>query len=264
MSADLDLLCDVAHEAGRLALNLQETDLKIWRKAGGSPVTNADLATDALIRERLLAARPDYGWLSEETADDGSRFTARRVFMVDPIDGTSAFMKGRPWWTVSVAIVEDGVAECGVIYAPRLEETYEAERGGGARLNGATVRASACDDLESCAMLSHQGAFTDWAGAPPWPQMRIESRNSIALRMALVAAGAFDAAVALSPTSDWDIAAGLVIADEAGAVSTDHKGRALRLNGQSVVHPSLVCAAPALHPLILQRTTPIDLPPIPD
>ena len=113
-------------------------------------------------------------------------------------------------------------------------------------------------------MLGPQGAFTDWGGAQPWPQMRIENRNSIALRMALVAAGAFDAAVALSPKNDWDIAAGLVIAGEAGAITTDHKGRTLRLNGESVVHPSLVCAAPALHPLILQRTAPIDLPPIAD
>ena len=258
MNEDLDLLCDVAHEAGRLALSLQETDLKIWRKEGGSPVTNADLAADELIKARLRAARPDYGWLSEETADDRSRFSARRLFMVDPIDGTAAYMKGRPWWTVSVAVVEDGVALAGVIYAPRLEETYEAKRGGGARLNGKTIHASTCTELESCAMLGPQGAFTDWGGAQPWPQMRIENRNSIALRMALVAAGAFDAAVALSPKNDWDIAAGLVIAGEAGAITTDHKGRTLRLNGESVVHPSLVCAAPALHPLILQRTAPID------
>jgi myo-inositol-1(or 4)-monophosphatase len=259
---DLDLLREVAHEAGRLALNLQESELKIWRKPGGSPVTNADLAADALIRDRLRAARPDYGWLSEETADDSSRLMARRVFMVDPIDGTSAFMKGRPWWTVSVAVVENGRALTGVIYAPGLEETYEAALGGGAKLNGAPIHASACADLESCAMLSPKGAFANWAGSEPWPEMRVENRNSVALRMALVAAGTFDAAVALSPKSDWDIAAGLVIAGEAGAVCTDHRGRPLILNSPSASHPSLVCAGPALHPLILQRTAPIDLPPI--
>ncbi len=263
MSAELDLLRDVAHEAGRMALRLQEGGLKIWRKAGGSPVTSADLAVDALVAERLRAARPDYGWLSEETVDDGSRFEARRLFMVDPIDGTVAYMKGRPWWSVSLAVVEDGRALAGVIYAPGLEETYEAERGGGAQLNGAVVHASAATDLESCAMLSPKGAFSGRDWAEPWPEMRVENRNSVALRMGLVAAGAFDAAVALSPKSDWDIAAGLVIADEAGAVSTDHKGRPLVLNRPSASHPSLVCAGAALHPLILQRTAPIDLPPNP-
>jgi myo-inositol-1(or 4)-monophosphatase len=258
---DLDLLRAVAHEAGRLALSLQETELDIRRKPGGSPVTNADLAVDELIKARLRAARPDYGWLSEETVDDRSRFSTRRLFLVDPIDGTVAFMKGRPWWTVSVAVVEDGRALAGVIYAPRLDETYEAERGGGARLNGAAIHASACADLEACAMLGPAGAFTHLTGPEPWPQMRIENRNSIALRMGLVAAGAFDAAVALSPKADWDLAAGLVIAEEAGAVATDHKGRPLRLNGESALHPSLVCAGPALHTLILQRTATIDLPP---
>ncbi len=91
-------------------------------------------------------------------------------------------------------------------------------------------------------MLSPKGAFTDWERAEPWPEMRVENRNSIALRMALVAAGAFDAAVALSPKMDWDVAAGLVICEEAGAMVTDHKGRALMLNSPSAWHPSLVCA----------------------
>ena len=260
VSDDLDLLREAAHEGGRLALSLQEGDLRIRSKAGGSPVTDADLAVDELIKRRLRTARPDYGWLSEETADNAERLGGGRLFMVDPIDGTAAYMKGRPWWSVSVAVVEDGVALCGVIYAGGLEETYEARRGGGAWLNGAPIRASACADLESCAMLSPKGAFTDWSWDEPWPQMRVENRNSIALRMGLVAAGAFDAAVALSSKSDWDLAAGMVIAEEAGAVVSDHLGRILMLNTPSATHPSLVCAAPALAPLILQRTATIDLP----
>jgi myo-inositol-1(or 4)-monophosphatase len=259
MGGDLDLLRDVAHEAGRLALSLQEGELTVQRKPGGSPVTNADLAVDELVKARLRAARPDYGWLSEETADDLVRLKARRLFMVDPIDGTVAYMNGRPWWSVSLAVVEDGEPCSGVIYAPRLEETYEAEVGGGAALNGAPIRVSGCESLEACSMLSPRGAFTSWEWAEPWPEMRIENRNSVALRMALVAAGVFDAAVALTPKSDWDIAAGLVIAAEAGALSSDHKGRPLTLNTPAALHPSLVCATPALHPLILQRTAPIDL-----
>jgi myo-inositol-1(or 4)-monophosphatase len=260
MGADLDLIRETAHEAGRLALRMQESGLDIQWKDGGSPVTNADLALDALIKRRLRAARPDYAWLSEETIDDPARLSGGPVFMVDPIDGTRAFMAGRPWWAVSLAVVEDGRALCGVIYAGGLEETYEAERGGGALVNGRPIQASACAALESCAMLSHKGAFAadDWP--EPWPEMRFESRNSVALRMALVAAGAFDATVAMTPKNDWDIAAGIVIAEEAGAVVTDHRGASLVLNRPSVEHPSLVVAAPDLHPLILARTAPIDLP----
>lgn len=259
MSADLDLLRETAREAGRLALRMQAAGLTVQHKPGGSPVTDADLAVDALVRARLSAARPDYGWLSEETADDRSRLSARRVFMVDPIDGTSAFLKGRQWWSVSLAVVEDGVALSGVIYAPGVEELYEAERGGGARLNGAPIRAAGTCDLEACTMLSHQNAFTAWEWPEPWPQMQIESRNSVALRMGLVAAGTFDAAVALTGKQDWDIAAGMVIAEEAGAVVTDHRGAPLTLNRPSVLHHSLVVSAPALHPLILRRTASIDL-----
>ena len=134
-----------------------------------------------------------------------------------------------------------------------------AERGGGAYLNGQPVRASDCAALESCAMLSHKGAFSSGDWPEPWPEMRFESRNSVALRMALVAAGAFDATVAMTPKNDWDIAAGIVIAEEAGAVVSDHRGRKLELNRPSTSHPSLVVAAPALHPLISARTAPIDL-----
>lgn len=256
---DLDLLRQAAQEAGRLALAMQERGLDIRRKEGGSPVTDADLAVDALLTERLRAAQPDYGWMSEETADNPERLIRARVFMVDPIDGTSAYIKGRPWWVVSVALAEQGRAVAGVIYNPALEETYEAAEGQGAFLNGAPIHCSTVTTLDTCAMLGDSRAFAAPGWNEPWPAMRVESRNSVAYRMALVAAGAFDAAVAISGKNDWDIAAGLVIAAEAGAVSTDHKGRNLVLNGPSARHPSLICCAPALHPLILARTASIDL-----
>lgn len=263
MGADLDLLRGAAHEAGRLALRLQEAGLDVQWKPGGSPVTNADLALDALLKERLTAARPDYGWLSEETADDLVRLEAKRLFMVDPIDGTVAYVRGRPWWSVSVAVVEHGRPLAGVVYAPGLEETYEAELGGGAFLNGVPIRASGRAELEACGMLSPKSLFADGDWPEPWPDMRVENRNSVALRLALVAAGSFDAAVALTGKNDWDIAAGMLIAEEAGALVTDHRGGALTLNQPSARHRSLVAGGPALHPLILRRTAPIDLPPEP-
>jgi len=257
---DLDLILDAAREAGELALKARAGGLKIWSKDGGSPVTDADLAVDALLKDRLRAARPDYGWLSEETVDDPARLTTTRQFVVDPIDGTVAFMKNKPWFAVSVAVVENGRPIAGVVHAPALNETYAARTGGGATLNGAAISPSDTEDLEDAAMLGDAKMFVHPAWTNPWPTMRVESRNSIAYRVCLVAAGAFDAAVALSPKSEWDVAAADLIRSEAGACLTDHKGRAFSYNRPIPLVPSLVCANAALAPLILNRVGHIDLP----
>ena len=253
---DVALLRDAAIQAGQLAVAQRQKGLKIWSKSGGSPVTDADLAANVLLGNLLRGARPDYGWLSEETKDDRARLSARRVFVVDPIDGTAAFMKGRPWFTVALAVIEDGAVVAAVVHAPALNDTYEATLGGGAWLNGAPAQASRTTRLEDSSMLGDPAAFKP----PLWPKLRFERRNSIALRMALVGAGAFDAAVALSPKHDWDVAAGALIATEGGARVTDAQGGAYRFNRPEPFQGALVCAAPALHPLILQRTAPIEAP----
>jgi len=259
-AADLELIRAAALEAGDLAVRLREMDnLQVTAKPGGSPVTNADLAVDALLKARLGEARPDYGWLSEETADDRSRLDARRSFVVDPIDGTIAYIKGRPWWVVSIAVVEAGASAAGVIYAPAVGETYEATLGGGARRNGQAIHASGRAELEGCALLSDAGMLKRPEWPLPWPPMQVESRNSVAYRMALVAAGEFDAVLALSSKCDWDVAAGDLIAREAGAVVSDHRGGAYAYDQTSHTKPSLVCAGPALYPLILERVRHIKL-----
>ena len=229
-------------------------------KAGGSPVTDGDLAVDAFLSERLRAARPDYGWLSEETADDPARLVARRLFVVDPVDGTRAYARDKPWFAVCIGVVEGERAVAGVVHAPALDETFEAERGGGARLNGAAIRASGTPALEGCRMLGDARLFGHPNWREPWPAMQVESRNSIAYRMCLVADGRHDAAVALNIKHDWDVVAASVIAEEAGAVVSDHTGRPYRFNQPDPNQASLVCAAPTLHPLILARTAELRLP----
>ena len=260
MQSDLALVEAAAREVGRVAQRMKAQGLKVWSKDGGSPVTNADIAVDTLLREQLGAARPDYGWLSEETADDEARLARSRLFVVDPIDGTVAFFKERPWWAVSIAVVEDGRPVVGVVHAPELDETFVAIAGGGAFLNGERIAASGCDGVEGCAMLGDAQMFRHPAWPRPWPEMRIETRNSIAYRMCLVADGRFDAALALTAKSEWDLAAADLICREAGAVVTDHKGRSYGYNKPSPQEPSLVCAAPALHPLILDRVRHIERP----
>lgn len=252
-AADLALIAEAAQEAGALALKLRSEGLEIEYKEGDSPVTNADLAADALLKAKLGAARPDYGWLSEETADDPARLSKRRLFVVDPIDGTRAFLKDRPWWAVSIAVVEDRRPIAGVVFAPQLEETFDAIAGGGARLNGEPIAASAAEAIEGCGMLGDPRMFSHPAWPIPWPSMRVESKNSTAYRICAVGAGMFDAALALVPKHDWDLAAADLIAGEAGAFVGDHRGRPFRYNGPLPSQPSLICTAPRLAPLILER-----------
>ncbi len=257
---DLELIAGAAEEAGALALKLFAAGLNIEKKPDGTPVTDADLAVDALLTAHLRAARPDYAWLSEETADNTDRLAARRIFIVDPIDGTRAYMRGKPWWAVCIAVVEDGQPTAGVVCAAALDERYEATVGGGATLNGLPIHASKTAALDGCRMLGDEKMFAHPAWREPWPSMTIESRNAIAYRMALVASGAYDAAVALSGKSEWDIAAAALIATEAGAMVSDHKGLPFTFNTPKARARSLICAAPGVYPLILAKTSPIDLP----
>ena len=259
MTPDLDLLVEAAQEAGQIALDHRARGLKIKAKPGGSPVTDGDLAVDAFLTERLRGARPDYGWLSEESVDDPARLERRQLFVVDPIDGTVAYMKHRPWWTVALAVVEDGAPVAAVVHAPALNETFTAIAGQGARLNGQLIQASDVDRLEDASMLADAALLERPIWEEPWPVMRLERRNSIAYRMSLIGAGEFDAAIALGPKWDWDMAAGGLIASEGGAVVSDHGGRPHRFNRPVPQQASLVCAAPGLHPLIIRRCRPIAL-----
>ncbi len=259
-SDDLLLIRAAIHEAGLIARRYFKEGAKSWKKAGGSPVTQADLAIDQLLHQRLRAARPEFGWLSEETEDDRERLGRKRVWVVDPIDGTWAFIRGKPHFTVSIGLVEDGRPVAGAVYNPALEELFEAEAGRGAWLNGAPIHVSTTDRLEGCRMLGALDVFRHASWQPPWPSMQIESRNSIAYRMVLVAAGQFDAAVSLSHKQDWDLAAADLIVSEAGGCVTTHDGAPLRYNSHSARHRSLICAGPALLPRILERTAALALP----
>jgi myo-inositol-1(or 4)-monophosphatase len=251
---DLALIVDAALEAGALAADLRRRGLEITYKPGDStPLTNADLAADRLLTERLRAARPDYGWLSEETIDDADRLTRHRLFVVDPIDGTRAFLNDKPWWAVSIAVVEGDRPSAGVVFAPQLEETYAATAAGGATLNGWPIQASDVGIIEGCGMVADPRLFTLPHWPAPWPAMRVAQRNSTAYRMCLVAAGTFDAAVTLMPKHDWDVAAADLIATEAGCLVADHTGQPFRYNRDKPMQADMVCAAPGLGPLILDR-----------
>lgn len=257
---DLELIIAAAREAGARAQALREAGLTTTTKADHTPVSNADMVLDELLRTGLGQARPDYGWLSEETADDPGRLAKDRLFVVDPIDGTRAFVKHKPWWVVSIAVVEHGQPVAGVVYAPDRGELYQAVAGDGAFLNGQPLRCGDRSRIEGCAMLADPQMFRHPAWPEPWPDMRIESRNAIAYRLCSVASGEFDAALAMSRKAEWDLAAAGLIAAEAGCVVSDHRGSGFAYNRADPAMPSLVCAGPILHELILRRVRHIDLP----
>ena len=260
MSGDLELIQAAAIKAGEIALSMRGPDLAAHRKDDGSPVTEADLAVDRWLRAELMAARPDYGWLSEETLDDEvGRLGRKRLFVVDPIDGTRDFLRGRRWWGVSIAVVEDGRPIAGVVRAPDVDQTFTAAEGSGAWLNGAPIHASTVDALEDCRIIADAAMLAHPAWAEPWPPMRTSSRNSVACRLCGAAAGEVDAVLVMSGKHEWDVAAGDLIAREAGCLVTDHKGRRLAYNRPGEKQTSLVCAGAALQPLILRRVRPIGL-----
>lgn len=263
-SADLQLLETAVRDAGAIARRFYKGSYRKWDKGKGQPVTECDLAIDKFLGERLLGARREYGWLSEETEDDPDRLDAALTFVVDPIDGTVAFLKGRPYFTICAAVVAEGRPISAAIYNPITGECFTAARGQGAKLNGKAIHVSQRAELEGARMLGPKATFEHhaWTTAPniPWPPMQIETRNSIAYRMALVAAGQFDATISLSAKHDWDLAAGDLIVQEAGGCVTTHTGVIMHYNGAEPLQPSLIAANAVLHAEILARVKHVNLP----
>jgi myo-inositol-1(or 4)-monophosphatase len=262
--ADLTLLEEAVREAGHIARRFFGGPFKRWSKDKGSPVTEADLAIDEFLTNRLRSARRDYGWLSEETEDDASRLNSACTFVVDPIDGTIAFVRGKPHFTICAGVISEGRPIAGVVYNPITEDCFRAARGLGAACNGEPIRVSGGENIEGCRMLGDKAMFEHpaWSSLPniPWPPMQIDTRNSIALRMALVARGEFDAMLALSAKHDWDLAAAEIIVLEAGGVVTAHTGDVLKYNGATAIQPSVIAAGPALHANLLARVRHLKLP----
>ena len=246
-AADAALLNAAVAQASALALKYFNDGTKAWEKSPGNPVSDADLAVDALLKNRLMTARPTYGWLSEETPDAPDRLNRERVWMVDPIDGTRAFLKGRPQFTVCAGLVERGIPVLGAVCNPAREEFFDAGLGTGARLNGAELAVGNNTALANAKLLASPRTFAQGGAGPALPNAEFTGVNSIAYRMVLIAAGRFDATISMAPKSDWDIAAADIICREAGCLVTDQSGAEFSYNKEDVRHPGVVVAPPELH-----------------
>jgi myo-inositol-1(or 4)-monophosphatase len=241
---DLALLKDAAREAGEIAMRYFKRSPEVWMKGGRSPVSEADYAVDKFLRETLLAARPDYGWLSEETADNEDRLSARRTFVVDPIDGTRAFLDGRSTWCISIGVVEDGVSLCGVLDCPVKRSIFSAARGEGAWQDGRPIKVRKPPErpvIGGPKSLINALPHELRARLPDVPYI-----PSLAYRIAIVANGEFDATFVKPNSHDWDLAAADVILREAGGRILDHNGRPPRYAGRETAHGALVAGSGGL------------------
>ena len=234
------------------------TTAQRWDKPDGAgPVTEADLAVNDHLHDVLRKARPDYGWLSEETEDGAERLSRRQVFIVDPIDGTRSFADGSNTWAHSIAVAEDGIVTAGVVYLPRRGLMYLASQNQGATLNGAPLVPSSLRNLNAAEVLATKANMRPdlWRGTVPG--FRRAHRPSLAYRMAIVAQGRYDAMLTLRPAWEWDIAAGDLILREAGALCTDRHGAALRFNNPTPTLDGVVAAGSGMHAEILQALCPV-------
>ncbi len=243
----LEEVSRIAAEAGRIAHGRSGGDFRRWEKVPGHPVCDIDIEVDAFLREHLGALDPEAGWLSEETLDASDRMERRRLWVVDPIDGTRDYLRGRSGWAVSVALVEDRVPVIGVLAAPARGEHWTAERGKGARRNGERLRVSGRTALPGARVPADTlpSADADLVAVP--------KPNSIALRIALVAAGEADLVATLRWGFEWDIAAAALIASEAGATVSGALGQPLAFNTASGEAFGVLVATPGIHGAAVER-----------
>lgn len=237
----LDEVSRITAEAGRIAHARSGSEYNRWEKVPGHPVCDVDLEVNAFLREHLSALEPEAGWLSEETLDLSDRIERRRVWVVDPIDGTRDYLRGRGGWCVSVALVEDRVPIIGVLAAPARNEHWTTQKGTGARRNGQCVRVSARTEFAGSRVPADRLPDADRH------LVAVAKPNSIALRIALVAAGEADLVATLRWGFEWDIAAAALIASEAGAKVTGALGQPLAFNTASGEAFGVLVASPGIH-----------------
>lgn len=243
----LEAISAAARAAGAHAMASWRGEFRSWNKSPDELVCELDLEIDAMLSAALAKIDPDAGWLSEETADSAERLLVPRVWVVDPIDGTRDFIRGRTGWAVSIALVEGGRVIAGVLDAPARSEHWAAAAGQGATLNGKPIRVSDRAELAGARVPA------DVLPKADRDLIAVEKPNSIALRIAMVANGQADLLAALRWGHEWDIAAAALIAEEAGATVTDALGNTLRYNSTKGEMFGVLATAPAIHDAAVAR-----------
>lgn len=248
---DLNAAINAVCEAGDLALGAWREGMApatgVWEKSKGNPVSEADLAVDALLKERLGALAPNIGWLSEETVDNPDRLSMSRQWLVDPIDGTRDYIRGRSGWCVSVALAEGSEILFAAMYAPVTKQLWVAHKGEGTTCNGKRLFASTRQEFIGARVP------TDALPKADRDLEMVHKPNSIAMRMTMVACDRADLVATLRWGHEWDIAAAHLIAEEAGAVVTSAIGEPICYNKREPIDFGLICCAPGIHDAAVER-----------
>lgn len=252
LEADLELAIHAAREAGEIVMKTFRTNHEVTHKSPDQPLTASDLAADAALKRSLLVNRPDYGWLSEETADNPERLRRSRVWIVDPIDGTRSYIAGHAEFAISIGLAEEGTAVAGVVYNPATDEMYAALRGRGAwRVGGEPINVERSPDahvLVASRSEIKRGQLEPFAGT-----YTVEPMGSTAYKLMKVATGAAQVFVSRGPKSEWDVCAGVLIVEEAGGRATDLHGRDINYNRPRTEVDGLLATNSAWHEDMLRR-----------
>ena len=230
MRSELIIAKEAAIEAGAIILNYYKADYEIQEKGYRNPVTTADQEADSRLKEILLGERPNYGWLSEETVDTYDRLDKKRVWIVDPLDGTKEFIQTIPEFCVSIGLVEDNIPVVGVIYNPISDEMFYAQKKKGAFLNGDQIKISTVEDIKNASLVVSRSERTKGL----WSNYKsnfssVKSIGSIAYKLCLAASGLYDITATVAPKNEWDICAGDCIINEAGGVMK-------KINGDNIIY----------------------------
>jgi myo-inositol-1(or 4)-monophosphatase len=248
---DRDAVVAATQEAAALAFaswrDGAAPDAKVWEKSKDNPVSDIDIAVDALLTKRLRAILPEAAWLSEETIDDPSRLDARLLWLVDPIDGTRDYVRGRSGWCVSVALVAEGLPVFAVMAAPAQDKIWIAASGEGVTCNGARLSGSIRQDFSGARVPADDLPRVDS------DLVTVDKPNSIAMRMTMVACDRADLVATLRWGNEWDIAAAHLVAQEAGGVVTDALGQTITYNKRAPLDFGLICCAPGIHKAAVER-----------
>jgi myo-inositol-1(or 4)-monophosphatase len=247
---DIDLIRDVVRAAGQYGLELLKKNVRNWNKPDGSVVTEADLAINAFLYDRLQKPRPEYGWLSEESPDDVRRLACRRVWVVDPIDGTRSFVKGTDGWCVGVALVEKGRPILSALYRPMVDEFNFAAKGAGAWCNDVAMRPRDGLGLEGAELLG-TGRAVKALGSEVIG--RDVPQIPLLLRLAYVASGRTDIALSIGNKNDWDLATGDLFMQESGATLTTIDGSEMIYNKPDTWQNGMVAAGPLRHQAVMKK-----------
>jgi myo-inositol-1(or 4)-monophosphatase len=244
--SDLTLLLAILRQAGTVAMGFHGKNPKKWNKADGTIVTEADIAVDALLKSEIMSARPDDGWLSEESPDTAVRLGKSRLWIADPIDGTRAFSESTRFWGIGLALIENGTPMLSGIYCPVDDVMFHAIKGGGAfrnnvRLTSPESHGHAIVPKVAMTAVETLGLATQTSSS--WPML---------LRFALIAEGHSPAAISIGNKQDWDLAAGVLLVTESGGLVTTQRGEPMLFNKAQHQQPGLVAAQMKWHHKLIE------------